>query len=202
MTVAGNSHDTTHAILESPARIGWRSDVTPPTDVACRFLDWPFLPDSDGDADHHISVAQEHGPEIAVAPDVTSDRGLNTSLQVANALNEHAETVVVVPKSVRPERVPDRYRVGIPAAGYGGGTPWSLWEYRDCPETHILGGGPARQQRIAHHLPTVESVDTSALSKICRFGEWDGGTQDAEHKDYRERLRSSLINYHYALQQL
>jgi len=201
MTVDGDSRDTTQAILESPAQIGWTSATNGPDTVACEFLDWPFHPDCDADVDQHLAAAREHEPEIAVAPDVDAGWPLDESLRVADQLDRHAETVVVVPKSVRPARVPDTYRVGVPVANYGGGVPWSLWDYRDH-ETHILGGGPRRQLTVARHLDSVASVDTSALSKICQYGEWDGGTQDAEHKDYRERLRSSLINYHDVLQQL
>jgi len=103
--------------------------------------------------------------------------------------------VIVVPKTVRPERVPDRFRVGVPLANYGSGAPWLLSDYRDCGGVHLLGGPPKRQLRAREYLP-VASVDTATLGQRCRFGLWDDGATDApDGWDYRRRLRESLDNY-------
>jgi len=195
MTVQGRSQDTTHAIANSAARLGvesshdWLQDYTP------RFIDFPFT-NPDATFRDHLRVVEQTQPEIAVAPDIEKGRTLAEVVAKADRLLQYSRSVIVVPKAVHPSRVPDRFRVGVPLADYGSGAPWSAWDYRDCSELHLLGGGPARQLKTAECLSNVESVDTATLGKTCRFGMWDGKSIDApEGWEYRRRLRESLDNY-------
>lgn len=194
MTVQGRSRDTTNAIAASNARLGvessndWLAGFTP------RFIDYPFT-DPDASFSDHLRVVRDVRSEVCVAPDIERDRTLSGVVEKADALAEYADAVIVVPKSVHPSRVPDRFRVGVPLADYGSGASWSTWAYQDCGGVHLLGGGPARQLRAGKHL-RVASVDTASLGKACRFGYWDGASMDApEEWDYRKRLRVSLDNY-------
>jgi hypothetical protein len=194
MTVAGCAQDTTAAITASAAHLGvetgndWLEGHTP------AFCDYPFT-DADAEFADHLNTVAAVQPRLAVAPDIERGRTLAQVTTQADRLVDHADTVVVVPKTVHPERVPGRFRIGVPTADYGSGAPWSVWHYRDCGPVHLLGGGPARQLTVGAHLP-VASLDTSALGKLCKFGYWDGGTCDApESWDYCRRLRTSLDNY-------
>jgi hypothetical protein len=112
-------------------------------------------------------------------------------------LDAGADAVVIVPKTVRPQQVPERFRVGVPAADFGSGAPWGVWHYRQCGPVHILGGPPSRQLEIGRHL-RVASVDTATLGKRCRFGTWDrneGAVDAPDGWDYRRRLRHALNEY-------
>lgn len=194
MTVTGRSQDTTEAIHDSDARLGvesskdWLDGYTP------QFVDFPFT-DPDATFRDHLSTVKAVQPTLTVAPDIEGDRDPGAVFLAADELNKHAETVIVVPKSVPPKRIPERFRVGVPTADFGSGAGWSLFQYRDCGPVHVLGGGPKRQLAVGQHAP-VASVDTSALGKVCCFGYWDGKSQDApDGWDYKERLRRSLDNY-------
>lgn len=196
MTVEGRSQDTTSAITDSAARLGvessndWLDDYTP------RFIDYPFT-DPDATFSDHLRVVREVQPEVAVAPDIEKGRTLSEVVGKADRLLEYSRDIIVVPKTVHPSKVPDRFRVGVPLADYGSGAPYSAWDYKDCREVHLLGGGPPRQLTAAQHLPCeVESVDTATLGKYSRFGYWDEGSCDAPDEwDYRRRLKESLDNY-------
>lgn len=193
MTVDGRQQDTTAAIRASDAHLGATSDT--PTLHPPAFVDFPFTNPDATFADHLVRVRTVE-PRLAVAPDIENGRTPETVIEQADQLARHAETVIIVPKSVHPSRVPDRFRVGVPLASFGSGAPWSTWDYRHCRSVHLLGGGPTRQHHAAACLSGVDSLDTSALGKLCRFGYWDSGTLDApEDWDYRRRLRESLDNY-------
>lgn len=194
MTVQGRSRDTTAAIHSSDATLGvessndWLPYTTP------RFVDYPFT-DPEASFDDHLRVVREVRPDLTVAPDVEKGRTLREAVEKADELAEYAGDVVIVPKDCHPSEVPERFRVGVPAADFGSDASWTVWDYKDCGTVHILGGGPARQLRFREYLP-VASVDTSSLGKIARFGWWRGKSVDApDWMDYRFRLKYSLDAY-------
>lgn len=194
MTVQGRSQDTTEAIVESGARLGVESGHEWIRDYSPEFIDFPFT-DPDATFSDHLRVVKETRPEIAVAPDIEKGRSLSEVVTKATVLSWYADSIIVVPKSVHPSAVPDRFRVGVPLADFGSGAPWSVWDYRDCGPVHLLGGGASRQLRMCEYLD-VASVDTATMGKACRFGYWDGVGEDApDGWDYKRRLRESLDNY-------
>lgn len=194
MTVQGRSRDTTRAIASSRARLGVESSNDWIHGYGPRFIDFPFT-DPDATFADHLEVVKRTCPECTVAPDIEKGRTLSAVVEQADILLQYSDSVIVVPKSVHPSRIPDRFRVGVPLADFGTGAPWTTWDYRDCGSVHLLGGGPARQLEVGQHLP-VASVDTAALGKLSRFGYWNGGTCDAPGDwDYRRRLETSLDNY-------
>lgn len=194
MTVQGRSCDTTSAITESNAKLGvesskpWLQDYTP------EFVDFPFT-DPNATFQDHLEIVKETKPKLSVAPDIEKGRTLANVIDKADQLLDYATNVVVVPKSVHPTKVPDRFRVGVPLANFGSGAPWAVWDYNNVGSVHLLGGGPTRQLRTGRHL-RVASVDTATLGKRARFGYWDGKSLDApEGMDYKTRLQESLNNY-------
>lgn len=195
MTVSGRSKDTTKAIADSKALLGveslnkWRKEYTP------KFVDFPFTKPG-ATFEDHLDVVRSVKPKLTVAPDIEKGRDPEEVYAQADKLNRHADAVVVVPKEVPPEHVPDRFRVGLPAADYGSDAPWLLWQYRAAEPVHVLGGGPATQLQVAEYVE-VASVDTATLGKAARFGWYkDGYRDDAPDRwDYKTRLEYSLTNY-------
>lgn len=194
MTVEGRSRDTTAAIAQSRARLGAESSKDWLEGYVPQFIDFPFT-DPDATFADHLTVVKATCPTLTVAPDIEKGRTLAEVVDMADRLLEYSQSVIVVPKSVHPSAVPDRFRVGVPLADFGTGAPWAAWDYQDCGPVHLLGGGPARQLTTGASLP-VASVDTATLGKTSRFGYWDGTTEDAPDEwDYKRRLLESLNNY-------
>lgn len=196
MTAKGRGVDVTEAITESDALLGapsssdWLDGYTP------KFLDYPFT-EPDISFSDHLRVVRRVEPRLAVAPDIEKGRTLDEAVEAGDELLKHADDVILVPKSVHPDRVPDRFRVGMSVGDFGSCASWSVWRYRDCDSVHILGGSPNEQLTICNHLNNVESVDTATLGQRCRFGIWDGKCVDdpPEEWDYKRRLYESLNNY-------
>jgi hypothetical protein len=196
MTVTGRSRDTTRAIAASRARLGVESSNDWIDGYGPQFVDFPFT-DDDATFQDHLDVVRETCPTLTVAPDVEKGRTLEEVIEKADRLLQYSLSVIVVPKSVHPSEVPDRFRVGVPLADYGSGAPWTMWDYNDCRGLHLLGGGPSRQLHVRQYAPApIKSVDTATLGKCSRFGWWDGKSCDApKGMDYRERLEASLNHY-------
>jgi len=193
MTVYG-SQDAISAIQRSPARVGASSEVAHRVPVGLEFVDFPFT-DEDATFEDHLAVVREHEPRLTVAPDVECGRTLEEVVCLADRLDRHAETVIVVPKDCHPSEVPDRHRVGLTVGSFGSMAPWGLWQYRNAGPVHLLGGSPTEQLAVRDHGIDVASVDGFALGRRARFGAWDGGAVDAEDYDYEGRLKMSLDNY-------
>jgi len=194
-TVQGRSQDTTEAIAESDALLGvesskdWLDGYTP------KFLDYPFT-NPEATVQDHINVARRVEPRLTVAPDIEKGRTLSEAVEFGDELLTHADDVILVPKSVPPEEVPDRFRAGMSVGDFGSCASWGVWRYRDCDSVHILGGSPNQQLSIGQYLDNVASVDTATLGQRCRFGMWDGKAVDApDNYDYKQRLKMSLDNY-------
>lgn len=175
---ANGSRKASEAIFRVGALIGMESlNTRPPAEIPVEFVDWPWmkLADHGGNVEtvfeRHLWVVADEQPRYAVAPDVMGDLHLPAALDYADELQQYAETVIVVPKSVHPSRVPEEFRVGMPCQDRYGGTPWQWSEYQDCAEVHLLGGSPVKHHEIVKHFINVESVDTSVPIKPAQFGD-------------------------------
>jgi hypothetical protein len=147
----------------------------------------------DFDFQAHLDEVKHYNPKYAVAPDIENTEKIHTRLDQADRLNDHAETVIVVPKGVKPTQVPSRFRVGLPAQDRFGGVPWPVWDYRNCDSVHILGGSPKRQQELSHYV-NVDSVDTASPLKAARFGDvWDEQWRE-QGANYYDRIEISMTN--------
>jgi len=189
------------AIEQTPAEIGYTSDLDN-ISRAPHFLDYPFTKPNITFSDH-LAAAKRLNPKIAVAPDIEKGLSLEKGIQQADLLLNHAEVVVVVPKSVHPTKVPDRFRIGLTMANFGSNAPWLLWDYRNSTSVHILGGSPHRQLIAIDHGLNVDSLDSFSLGVQAQFGMWDKKCTDAPNGwDYSRRLIESINNYCDVLQQL
>ncbi len=192
IVTSSGGEDMPRAAYRGGALVGINSSKKPPEDIPVEFIDWPFLEDEFSFQDH-LNAVKRHEPKYAVAPDIRDDEGYDSTISKADRLRQHAETVIVVPKGVKPDRVPSRFRVGLPAQDRFGGVPWPVWDYRNCESVHILGGSPARQNELSHYV-AVESVDTASPLKAAQFGNvWDGKWQEKGH-NYYDRIERSMGN--------
>lgn len=192
---ANGSTDLSRAAFRGGALVGYESGNTrPPEEIPVEFVDWPFTKD-DVSFEEHLEVVKRERPRYAVAPDIEDSDNLDAILSQADRLAEYAEVVIVVPKAVKPDSVPSRFRVGIPAQDRFGGMPWPVWEYRGCGEVHILGGSPKRQQELSEYLEQVNSVDSASPAKGAEFGDiWTGDGWDELDTNFYDRIEQSMNN--------
>jgi hypothetical protein len=192
---ANGSTDLSRAAFRGGALVGYESgNSRPPEEIPVEFVDWPFTKDDVSFADH-LEVVKRERPRYAVAPDVEDAEELDTAISQADRLAEYADVVIMVPKSVKPSVIPERFRVGIPAQERFGGMPWPVWEYRGCGEVHILGGSPKRQKELAAYLQRVDSVDSTSPQKGAKFGDvWTGEEWEELDTNYYDRIEQSMNN--------
>jgi len=193
MTVQ-NDGDVAAAIADTSAELGYVSSLHNISRTPF-FLDYPFT-NPDSCFNDHLAAAKRLNPKIAVAPDIEKGLSLSDGLRQADLLSDHADTVVVVPKSVHPSEIPQRFRVGLTMANFGSSAPWTLGDYRDCESIHFLGGPPHRQMIAIEHGLAIDSMDSFALGIQAMYGVWDGKKKDAPSGwDYRRRVTESIRNY-------
>lgn len=195
LTVNGGG-DLSRAIEDSPALLGYETGrYRPPEECSVDFCDWPFTSDSPS-AEDHVATVERERPKYAVAPDVEGEWSLPDVLEVADDLDQHAETVIVVPKSCPPHEVPDRYRIGRPnQKAFGSNDSWWIAAYPQDRPVHVLGGSPDEQLALREHL-SVGSVDGANVTRYAEFGRvWTPGRQvQRPDLSYYERVRQSLGN--------
>lgn len=193
IVTSSGGEDMPRAAYRGGALVGYNSsEDRPPEEIPVEFIDWPFLED-DFDFQTHLDVVKREKPRYAVAPDIHSPENFDSTIAKADRLNRHAEVVIVVPKGVKPAKIPSRFRVGLPAQDKFGGVPWPVWDYRNCESVHILGGSPARQNELSHYV-SVKSVDTASPLKAAMFGDvWNDGWEE-EGFNYYDRVEQSMLN--------
>lgn len=200
-TTTGGSTNS-NIIASSDALLGFETAQSrPPEDLAVEFCDFPFTSDDAGFEDH-LNVVRREQPRYAVAPDIEDDRDPDTVIEQASQLARHADTVIVVPKSIHPTDVPDAdcFRVGVPLADYGSDAPWQIGEYRDAGDLHFLGGSPRLQLETAKYLPNVRSVDSASIIKGAETGSVFAPTAErswhptGDQAGYYDRVKMSVRN--------
>lgn len=181
VTTLGGSQ-TADAVLEGGGLVGTRSNREPPDGVPIEFVDWPFM-DEDVTVEEHIEYVARLNPRYAVAPDVTGDRSLEAVLDVGDELRRHADVVIVVPKSVPADRVPRRFRLGVPFRdNFQTDTGVNTFLDFGGRPVHILGGNPTDQFGLADEFGLdVRSVDSPTPLAWADFGRvWLGRTRSAD----------------------
>lgn len=198
MTVQ-NGNKLARVIEDSPALLGWEtSNKDPGTEYNVEFCDWPFTADNP-DPEEHIEATARHNPKYAVAPDIEKEWSLDDVVAIGDELADYAENVIVVPKSVEPDYVPERFVIGYPnQPNWGTNGAWWRAEYHR--DVHVLGGSPDSQLDVAGYMP-VKSVDGANIAAYAKYGRvWTpGGQLERPDIDYYERIRESLGNYYAVL---
>ena len=201
ITTAIGGEDTSAAVDETDVLLGFESSNSrPPAQYDIEFVDWPFT-DDDPDFEAHIDVVKREGPKYAVAPDV-EDYDLSTVVDMADRLSQYVtEAVIVVPKTVHPSAIPERFRVGVPLANFGSNAPWGWDAYANCGDLHLLGGTPHEQLSFGQRVDGVASVDGASVFKAAQMGSIWAPTRNkhwhetgSKQMDYYERITTSLNN--------
>lgn len=178
--LTGNgSRDSTIAAARGGALIGFESTNTRPPDcLNINFVDWPFQDVRDyGERpsdifDAHLNIVKEEQPKYAVAPDIQGDVKPRDVYAWARTLEQHCDTVIIVPKTIDPVRVPSRFRVGIPCQNKFAGQYWNTYDYLACDSVHLLGGSPHLHYELIYGIGIpVESLDTSVPVTSAGWGD-------------------------------
>ena len=210
------------AVTKAGGEVGFETAKTrPPAEYSVEFCDFPFTDESATYEDHLETVRREQ-PKVAVAPDLDESRSPAEVYRKADELGQWASVVIVVPKSVHPSEVPDRYRVGVPLANFGedesdteesgrfwecddrysGDTlKWSWTDFGECNDLHLLGGSPSIQREFSKYVGGVSSVDGASVIKGASVGNVWGPTPRRDwhptgkyQKSYYARIRMSVSN--------
>lgn len=204
MTTVGGK-DIARTIRQSPALLGYEAWEKAP-DGNIEFIDFPFgkTGATEGKFNAVLRAVETHEPKIAVAPDVEGPVDLDRAVEYGDQLLEAgADHVVITPKEANPQDVPDRFRLGYPAANIDGSdiaTFLGSWMGRDGDGVHVLGGSPTVQLELARQGLPVKSVDGSAVERGSRFfdiwtpNEGKHWQHAGDYSDHYERVGASLKN--------
>lgn len=121
--------------------------------------------------DAYIAALATHKPRLATVADWTSPEQLPEILEWAEEAAAHVETVIIIPKviggiSVLPRVIGGKpVRLGYSVPTKHGGTELPIWEFGGW-STHLLGGSPQQQMKLAHYL-NVTSIDGNMAQKMA-----------------------------------
>ncbi|SFC21149.1 hypothetical protein SAMN05444422_105291 [Halobiforma haloterrestris] len=178
--MANGSTSATYAAYRMGARVGYTAmNTRPPEDVEVSFVDFPFKRLEEAEVsvkdvfEPYLQVVKQEQPEFAVIPDINNGVTFEDALSLAYEVAPHCETLIMVPKSVHPSRIPSHIRVGIPCQSKFAESPWSFNDYRKCEELHLFGGSPHDHFEIVFEngLTQVESMDTSVPISSAQWGD-------------------------------
>lgn len=201
VTVNGG-RETANSVLRGGGMVGMESAGTrPPSYVPINFVDWPFTKPEIPFEERwkaHLDMVRKECPRYAVAPDVDGV-SLRRVLDYADELSRYAETVIVVPKDVRPSEIPDEYRVGMPCQERFGKPPWKWTDYQSCKSVHLLGGSPSKHQEIKKHYVNVRSIDTASIIKAAGFGKvWSEDRWLQRNSGFYDAVEASVVNINFS----
>lgn len=118
----------------------------------------------------HLAAVKQHKPLVATARDIEYPEQLPEILEQATEISQYAGRVILIPKcSVV---LDTKYWLGLPCGKYAK-TSNPAWYTEHF--THLLGGSPNVQMRLASYLNVV-SLDSNYAANVARFGTatWQG----------------------------
>jgi hypothetical protein len=146
----------------------------------------------------HIEIVQEKRPHLTIARDVECIFQLDGILKEAEKLQEFCDNVAIVPKDRLlhgriGELIPKKFFLGYSVPTKYGGTPLHFSNF--LRPTHLLGGRPDVQRKIADKVP-VYSVDCNRFTLDARFGDYFDGEIFRPHPigGYEQCLIDSVKN--------
>ena len=188
-------------VLDIATPMGWLPgarytnlrDVRSRPDLAFLDINWKRY-----DFPRHLEAAKISRPLITVARDVEERAQLGAILDQAYQLQEFAEHVLIVPKDpelgpILEQEIPAEFLLGFSVPTKYGGTPIDPRHFKRA--THLLGGRPEVQRRLAELLP-VFSLDCNRFTLDAGFGDYFDGTYFKPHPvgGYANCIRDSIVN--------
>jgi hypothetical protein len=147
--------------------------------------------------DQHLKAAEKTRPYLTVARDIECSSQLSSILDEAHQLSSFAKHVIIVPKDVRLadrlSEIPDRFVLGYSVPTRYGGTAIPAEAFGR--PTHLLGGRPDIQRRLAEQIPVV-SIDCNRFTLDARYGDFFDGARFRPHPvgGYQTCLAASIAN--------
>lgn len=188
-------------VLRQARRYGWLPaarytnlrDVRDVDRLGFLDIDW-----KDYSFSKHLEAARATSPMITVARDITDQRQLGRVIDQAWELLEHAERVIVVPKT---RSIEETLEDVVPRAfGFGYSVPTRYGSSSISPgafrrPVHLLGGRPDVQRALADVMP-VMSMDCNRFTLDAQYGDYFDGETFRPHPTggYDICLRDSLKN--------
>lgn len=195
---ARHKGDTAKTISSSKAFLGVEGsvDIRSLTDYPINFIDYPFTVNN-FPFQKYLWIVKKIQPKYCVAPDIEEKKNFEKIIEQADILKEYSNEVIVVPKAVHPQKIPNRFIVGYPnQPTFGSNSRYGVMDFQQADRIHILGGGPSSQVKIGKHFRNVVSLDTASIMigiqnyDIWRRGKWI----HTKVRDLYTRLLISLNN--------
>lgn len=188
-------------VLEIASENGWEvgarytnlRDIKSFESVAFIDIDWKNY-----NFEKHLDAVRKVQPKMTVARDIENIDELDEILIEAEKLQEHCESVILVPKDKRLidkiELLPKKFILGYSVPSKYGKTeiPAEKFKYR---KVHLLGGRPDVQRKLAQYLNVV-SADCNRFTLDAQFGDYFVGTKFVPHKTggYENCIKDSILN--------
>ena len=163
-------------------------------------LDWDF---KKPDIEEHLLKAKTYDYEVVMAPDIWKAEDIDYTLQIVHKLYDFVDRVVI-PIHYYDDRLSE-YELAFPNAkkfNPNAGKKLSfLWEFKNNV-THILGGSPHSQLKLARHFPNLKSLDGNLIFWSAvhygRFWMW-GWKKPQHHLTNEEIFKISVMNFQSAV---
>jgi len=163
-------------------------------------LDWDFKKPN---WSKHIRKARDYDFECVMAPDVTSKDNVEFTMRCADKLLKYCDRVVI-PIHYYDERLVE-YELAFPnALKFNKQAKQRLGFVGEFAEqvTHILGGSPHAQLKLAKYFPNLKSLDGNLIFWCAvRYGKyWDGKWIKSNGLTNEECFKISVNNLNELLQ--
>ena len=167
-----------------------------------KMLDWDF---KKPDPERHLEMAKRYDFEVVMAPDIWTAEDKNKTLKIADKLENYVDRVVI-PIHYYDDDLAG-YELAYPnARKFNPKAGWRLGlisEFKDYV-THILGGSPHSQLKLAKYFPNLKSLDGNLVFWCAvHYGKyWDWGWKKPEEPLKNEEIfRISIQNMMRALKE-
>jgi len=147
---------------------------------------------------HHLAAAKIRKPFLTIARDVEFIEDLPQILDEASQIAEFSSHVAIVPKDIKladklQSDIPENFVLGYSVPTKYGGTAIPPQCFNR--PTHLLGGRPDVQRRLAEAMPVV-SFDCNRFTLDARFGDYFDGQIFRPHPTggYLRCLEDSVAN--------
>jgi len=164
-----------------------------------KMLDWDFRKPN---WIKHIRKARDYDFETVMAPDVHSEKDVEFAIRCADKLLKYCDRVVI-PIHYYDKRLED-YELAYPnARKFNPSCRINLgfvWDFIDNI-THILGGSPHSQLKLAQYFPKLKSLDGNLIFWCAvHYGKfWDWGWKKHEGMTNYECFAISVKNFDRAV---
>jgi len=161
-----------------------------------KMLDWDYKEwkkDPEKVEKRHLELCQEENFEVVMSMDLWKDN-VQEALDFADMLQDYTDRVLVPAHYYPPELI--NYQVAYPNANWFAKNVFPPVDYHDNI-THLLGGSPQSQLRLAALFPNIQSVDGNQIFNVAirhgKYWTWKRGKGDCWIKPRREMSNDEIF---------